>query len=387
MRQFLRGVLFLALMSLFIAGAVQAQLVFSEPSGADLPGSENAAPRLVAGPYVQNVSASSATIMWQSDGPSTAELVVRDGGCRESYRTSRQRRLGEVHIGKLLPDTEYSYTLTVAGKRAEGRFRTFPVADRPIAFVVYGDTRTNPAHHREVTNAIARDLGIEFVLHTGDLVSDARNLEHWIPQFFEPAARLIRSVPVFAVLGNHERNSPNYFTYLSLPGNERWYSFDAGEVHVIALDSNLSFDPGSEQYKWFVSDLTRHKSARWKFVFMHHPTYSSGPHGACSAEGLPNEAPTRTAQAILPGLAKQFGIAAVFAGHDHDYERSLHDGVSYIVTGGGGAPNYADPNAKCNPYRKVFYSGIHYCVVAVDGNRARMIVKTPTGKVIDRTEL
>ena len=65
----------------------------------------------------------------------------------------------------------------------------------------------------------------------------------------------------------------------------------------------------------------------------------------------------------------------------------MRDGVSYIVTGGGGALTYGDMNSRHNPYRKVFYSGLHYCVVTIDGSRARMIVKTPSGKVIDKTEL
>ena len=30
----------------------------------------------------------------------------------------------------------------------------------------------------------------------------------------------------------------------------------------------------------------------------------------------------------------------VFSGHDHDYERSLINDVTYIVSGGGGAPLY-----------------------------------------------
>ena len=36
-----------------------------------------------------------------------------------------------------------------------------------------------------------------------------------------------------------------------------------------------------------------------------------------------------------PALAKEYGITAVFAGHDHFYERSMRGGVCYIVAAGG----------------------------------------------------
>lgn len=35
------------------------------------------------------------------------------------------------------------------------------------------------------------------------------------------------------------------------------------------------------------------------------------------------------------------GVAAVFSGHDHCYERAEANGVRYFVSGGGGAPLYA----------------------------------------------
>jgi 2',3'-cyclic-nucleotide 2'-phosphodiesterase (5'-nucleotidase family) len=33
-------------------------------------------------------------------------------------------------------------------------------------------------------------------------------------------------------------------------------------------------------------------------------------------------------------------VTAVFSGHDHNYQRHLKNGVTYVVTGGGGAPLY-----------------------------------------------
>ena len=78
-------------------------------------------------------------------------------------------------------------------------------------------------------------------------------------------------------------------------------------------------------------------------------------------------------------------INVIFAGHDHIYERNMRNGVAYVVTGGGGAPTY--DMYKENPYSTVFYSGLHYCVVDIDGDSASVLVKDPEGKLLDKFDL
>lgn len=339
-------------------------------------------------PYIQNITSNSAVVMWQTSKPASARLIVSNQKQSFEYKISKSRTLNEIYLKGLSPGTEYKYQLHLTDNNVikSGSFRTFTVSDEQIRFIAYGDSRSRPDRHRQVIKAMSREKDIAFVLHTGDLVANGRNLNQWTSDFFQPAAPMLAKVPFYPVLGNHEGGSSYYFKYFNLPGNERWYSFDASNVHIIALDSNSSFNNGSAQYKWLVNDLEKHKNAKWKLIFMHHPTYTSGEHGD-KRNGVPVEQPIRTAQKLFPSLAKKYGIKLIFAGHDHAYERSVNGGVTYIVTGGAGAPNYGQPNAKHNPYRKVFYSGLHYCVVTVDGNKASVIAKKPDGSVIDRVDL
>jgi hypothetical protein len=58
-------------------------------------------------------------------------------------------------------------------------------------------------------------------------------------------------------------------------------------------------------------------------------------------------------------LLVRYGVALVFNGHDHDYERSVANGVVYIVTGGGGAPLYSQMNS--NP-ASVYFTSTHHSV-------------------------
>lgn len=350
---------------------------------------------VVIQPYIQNVSSEGVTICWQTDVPSFGEVIISDRAPVGIYRTPKARRYHEVRVRGLDAGSAYSYQVRVSvsadmrgAKETDLRqFETFPTNATRLKILVYGDTRSHPDRHAQVIDAMSREKDAAFILHTGDVVDDGRNFGAWIPQLFEPAGKLMATKPIFAVLGNHERGSPYFYQYFDLPDNEQWYSFDCGPVHIIALDSNVAYDPGSKQYSWLVADLEANKNAKWKFVFMHHPTYTSGNHGSVDEKGVPKEKGIRTAQMILPRLAAKYGITAVFAGHDHAYECSVRDGVNYVIAGGGGAPNYGDPNAKNNPYRKVFYSGLHYCIISINGNQAEMTVKTPEGEVLDQVRL
>ena len=55
----------------------------------------------------------------------------------------------------------------------------------------------------------------------------------------------------------------------------------------------------------------------------------------------------------------------VFSGHVHNYERHEHGGITYFVTGGGGAHAYPIERAPGDPYqsKEVNY---HYLLVEVD---------------------
>lgn len=106
-------------------------------------------------------------------------------------------------------------------------------------------------------------------------------------------------------------------------GLERWYSFDWGNVHFVALDTeNLD----SSQVQWLTHDL-ENSNLPFTVAYMHRPAYSSGHHGSSSL-----------VRRTLSPIFEKYGVQVAFAGHDHDYERTRDlGGVTYIVTGGGGA--------------------------------------------------
>ncbi|HEU0297494.1 MAG TPA: DNRLRE domain-containing protein [Anaerolineales bacterium] len=137
----------------------------------------------------------------------------------------------------------------------------------------------------------------------------------------------------FPALGNHDWDTANaqpYLDYFTLPNNERYYDLVQGPLHFFVIDSDPHEPDGttstSIQATWLQNQLLSSTST-WNIVLMHHPPYSSGSvHGS---------------EPTMQWPYKAWGADAVIAGHDHDYERLLVDGLTYFVNGLGGATIYS----------------------------------------------
>jgi hypothetical protein len=195
----------------------------------------------------------------------------------------------------------------------------------------------------------------------------------WDVEFFIPEKDVMSRSCLFPSIGNHEGTAENYLDYFYLPsessGSERYYSFDYANAHFVIIDTYSTFSAGSTQYNWLVSDLAANQSKRWLFAVFHKPPYSSSSHGS-----------DLTVRNTLCPLFEQYGVDIVFNGHDHDYERSYVNGVYYIVTGGGGAPLYANAYSSWTQFSASEY---HCCKIAISGNLLTLQAIKPDGTVID----
>jgi hypothetical protein len=227
----------------------------------------------------------------------------------------------------------------------------------PPVIISYGDTRftdpsdtkdTNPKVRQWLVNRIAAEkpdvllLGGDVPMHGGvaaDYAVFASETAPW------RAAHLI----VFPTLGNHEFYKQdrsvcapdpqpclgNWWNAFPQLRGRRWYSVEIGDrIRVLNLDSDMSLFPGSEQAKWIEQQL-KSLPASVQFVFfnLHHPPV---------ADPIPNGAATRHNEQVFAEFlerAPQRDRAQfiVIGAHIHEYERFLRNGVTYLVSGGGGA--------------------------------------------------
>lgn len=123
--------------------------------------------------------------------------------------------------------------------------------------------------------------------------------------------------------GNHEwhtEGAAGYFDYFGAQAGERgkgWYSYQAGDWHVIVLDTQCNkvggCGPGSEQDRWLRADLAAHRGESCTLAYFHHPPFTGGASRIFPedlAAGRSFFATLHEAQADL-----------VVTGHDHSYQR------------------------------------------------------------------
>jgi hypothetical protein len=118
--------------------------------------------------------------------------------------------------------------------------------------------------------------------------------------------------------GNHDygtARAAGYFDYFGAAAGDPgrgYYSYDLGDWHLVALNSNCwavnGCGRGSPQERWLRADLAAHP-ARCTLAYWHHPRFSSGVHGS-------DRRYTAFWQALVRARAD-----VVLVGHDHDYER------------------------------------------------------------------
>ena len=345
-------------------------------------------PRMLKGPYLQDLAPTSITVMWQLDQAAPARIMVDGPGGPRTLDVAAAR-LGEATIDRLAPSSRYRYRVDTAGHSWTGEFATAPEvgADVPFSFIVMGDTRNGVDAHRRVVERIAQEVP-DFVLGTGDMVDDGYRQDQW-QQFFDVETPLLRDNVYFPAVGNHDRQgrgrtADSYRLYFSVPDNggdtSRYYGFSYAAARFLVLDSNEYSYALSDQTAWLERELIAARqdpAIHHVFAVMHHPPFSISLHGG-----------NRDLRERWAPLFEKYQVTAVFSGHDHVYERAEHNGIRYFVSGGGGAPLYPrrpHPSAVDLDAVKRFERSFHFLRVAVTGSRVEVTGVRSDGTVIETT--
>jgi len=327
------------------------------------------------GPYLTLKDESTVAINWRAeDGPEVvhydrASYFLENNHLREKA-TDRQE--GEVfhHVSltDLRPGTKYVYRIGHSpGQFSLNYFETPESEPEEFTFFVYGDTRTCPGRHRLVASEMALDpLNPAFIVHTGDLVESPVS-PNWA-NFFWAIEPFSGSTPLVPVLGNHEKNDDSYYESFVLPSGggdyeKQWYSFEYGKVNFIVLDSNsnlIGLNDFLKEKAWLEKEL-ENQTRPFTVVMFHHPMFSSE-YSAGKDSGLESSWGT---------LFEKYGVELVFNGHVHSYERLEKNGVTYVVTGGGGAPT-GQLNSRFEFSKKARGDSLHYVRVTVKNEEMKL---------------
>jgi len=214
--------------------------------------------------------------------------------------------------------------------------------------IVCAPASRDPCRHLE-TLEVVEALAPDIVLPLGDNQYETGSQSEYADMYNLSWGRLraiSRPVP-----GNHEYqedfNARGYFDFFNGPGavtgiaGERgkgYYSYNFGDWHFVALNSNCAHLNGgcrvnSLQERWLRDDLQANRRP-CTLAYAHHPRFSSGINGSAAYLGP------------LWQALYEYGVDVYLAGHDHHYERfapvrpdGLADpthGIRQFVVGTGG---------------------------------------------------
>lgn len=254
-------------------------------------------------------------------------------------------------------------------------------------FAVMGDSRgdSDGINVNMLRNFLgqARSEKADFIIFAGDLITGSKHKK-------VHKARLAKwkgiaeeyGMPVYIAVGNHEIESETSEDVLRMifempaegpPGLEGLaYSFDYQNAHFVILDTS-PYDNfhrlGSSQLEWLKGDMDKNNKGII-FVFGHEPAYPFLAHVRDSLDKFPQE------RDELWNIFKEHRVSVYFCSHEHLYNRSLHDGVYQVITGGAGARLHAKEG------KGGFY---HFLIIDVkDNGSCEISVKDSDGKIRDR---
>ncbi len=250
----------------------------------------------------------------------------------------------------------------------------------PFRFVAYSDTRftsprdseaSNPVVRRTLVQAIA-DVHPAFISIGGDIVYRGFDINDWKEFVAETAIWREQAIPVYPAIGNHELRGDlktalgNYFSTFPELKQNQYYSVRVANTLMLVLNSALDevSGPQGQWLKGKLHDITA--DVDFVFLVMHHPPYTSSSESFIGSGGhSARHSEQAMAQMLEAEQKKMRARIVVFSGHVHNYERHEHGGVTYFVSGGGGAHAYPIQRGADDPFqsREVNY---HYLLVSVD---------------------
>jgi acid phosphatase type 7 len=321
-------------------------------------GSGGTSATLTRGPYLQMGNQNAVTLRWRTN--TATDSKIEAGTTFGTYTLSATNATSttehEVRITGLAADTRYYYrfgsSTQILQSGSDNYFITVPApaTTRKIRIAAFGDCGRNSLGHQSNTLTAYRNYlannnleAADAWLLLGDNAYDNGTDADYTSNYFNAyGSTILKNHKLYPAPGNHDyANSSSYqashnvpyFSIFTLPanaecggvasGNERYYSYDIGNVHFLALDSygkenggtTRLYDTSGAQVTWIKQDLAAN-TKKWTIAYWHHPPYTMGSHNSDNSSELVN-----IRQRFIR-ILERLGVDVVLCGHSHDYERS-----------------------------------------------------------------
>ena len=249
----------------------------------------------------------------------------------------------------------------------------FPLEGGSVRFAAIGDAGTGEAPQYEVAQQMLsarQTFPFDFVIMLGDNIYGGHSPKDYESKFERPYKALLDAgVKFYASLGNHDNPNERLYKFFNMNGTN-YYSFKKGNARFFVLDSDYM---DGKQLAWLENELKNSGDKDWKICFFHHPLYSSGKMHGSSVE----------LRSLLEPLFVKYGVNAVFAGHDHVYERVHPQKGIYYFTEGSSGQLRAGGLASSALTEKGFDADCTFMLVEIAGDEMYFEAVSRTGAEID----
>jgi hypothetical protein len=259
---------------------------------------------------------------------------------------------------------------------SDDRAIKLPMKEGSFRFAILGDWGRGDRGQYETAAKFAeiqKQFPFDLVITTGDNIYGADGPADMKRKFEDPYKPLLAAGVKFqASLGNHDNPNQRFYKPFNM-GGQRFYTFrpaNTQNIRFFAIDSNYV---DKEQTDWLEKELSS-STSDWKIPFFHHPLYSSGrTHGSALET-----------RAVLEPLFVKHGVSAVFAGHDHFYERikPQKGGIVHWVSGAGGSLRRGDIRVS-EMTAKAFDTDYHFMIAEIVGDEMFFQAIARSGNTID----
>lgn len=223
-------------------------------------------------------------------------------------------------------------------------------APNTFSFAYLGDCQYGTERLETIVRDIHRHHPSFFIVN-GDMVN--KDIEREYYYYIKELEEERRELPVFHTVGNHDieflkfhLNRERFKEFFG--ATYYWFSFQ-NSLFIVLDDADERID--AEQFQWLRNILeTKRDSFTNTFVFMHIPPFDY-------REGYHHCMKDKKEAEDFMRLMERYRVTRVCSSHIHIYHREVINGVTYIISGGGGA------HMEINP---PFY---HYILVEVKGDR------------------
>lgn len=308
----------------------------------------NTRPLITEGPYLVAPTQNGMSIVWKTDTDSHSRIEYGTspelGNMAEIYEHGFVP-IGTVHairLSGLTPGQTYHYKVVSTrvvkmkgywpekGLSIESPVYTFTVPSpetNTVTFSFVADTQHGDLR-RTAANLDAVDwTNSDFLVHGGDAFGSIDTEEQLFEELLRPVSiRLGHSKPLVFVRGNHDLRGAfarQIYEYFPTPTGEFYYSFDAGPVHFLVLDTGEDKDDDTnvysglnrtepyreQEFAWLqehVEANRRIEEAPFRIILMHAPNWGW-------VDGDP---------AKWTDVANRTGVDLVISGHRHRFSWS-----------------------------------------------------------------